>query len=571
MVVLGISAYYHDSAAALIVDNKVTAAICEERLSRIKHDKSFPKRAIAFCVKYSGITYTDIDYIVFYEKPFRKFERILTTHIFHAPKGFKTFVKAMPIWLKERLDMKSTIMKSLNELCPQRIKWDIRFVEHHLSHAAMAYFTSPFENAAVLVVDAVGENATTSLFKAIDNKIECIKQQNFPNSVGLLYSAFTYFLGFQVNSDEYKVMGLAPYGDLCAEQTQRFINIIKTKLMSIGDDGSIIINQKYFTFMVGLRMVDDHVWANLFGIAKRETDSPIKTEHKNLAAAIQKVTEEIFLKLVVHIKSLTKCNNLCISGGCALNSAAMGKIKASGLFSDVFVPFAPGDDGGAIGAALAFYALASSKKCMSNVSPYQGCSFENEDVEKAIKDEGLDSCLIQEENLYNQIAASLSTGNIVGWFQGRMEFGPRALGNRSILADPRFHLMKERVNAKVKYRESFRPFAPVVSQEDASRFFEDSCSPFMMSTTQVRQDMTLIPAVTHVDNSARIQTVTEASNLRLYRLLKAFEKHSGVPILLNTSFNVMGEPIVCTPLDAIKTFKASGIDILVINNYIIKK
>lgn len=571
MVVLGISAYYHDSAAALIVDGKVTAAICEERLSRIKHDKSFPKRAIAFCVEYSGIAYTDIDYVVFYEKPIRKFERILTTHIFHAPKGFKTFVKAMPIWLKERLNIKPTIMKSLNELCHCKINWDIRFVEHHLSHAAMAYFTSPFKNAAVLVVDAVGENATTSLFKASGYKIESIKQQSFPNSVGLLYSAFTYFLGFQVNSDEYKVMGLAPYGDLCAKQTQRFINIIKTKLVSIGDDGSIIINQKYFTFMVGLRMVDDQMWTKLFGIAKRETNAPIRTEHKNLAIAIQNVIEEIFLKLATHIKSLTQCNNLCISGGCALNCSAMGKIKGSGLFSNVFVPFAPGDDGGAIGAALVFHALMSGKRYMSDISPYQGCSFKNEEVERAIKEENLEFYFVQEENLYDEIAFSLSHGNIVGWFQGRMEFGPRALGNRSILADPRVFSMKDRVNAKVKYREAFRPFAPVVTQDDASHFFEDSNSPFMMFTTQVRIDTTLIPAVTHVDNTARIQTVTETSNIRLYKLLKAFENYSKIPILLNTSFNVMGKPIVCTPIDAIKTFKASGLDILVINNYIVKK
>lgn len=571
MIVLGISAYYHDSAAALIVDGIVAAAICEERLSRIKHDKSFPKRAIAFCVEHSRITYTDIDYVVFYEKPFRKFERILTTHIFHAPKGFKTFTKAMPIWLKERLDMKSTIMKSLNELCHQKIKWDIRFVEHHLSHAAMAYFTSQFDNAAILVVDAVGENATTSLFKAVGCKIECVKQQSFPNSVGLLYSAFTYFLGFQVNSDEYKVMGLAPYGNLRDEQTQRFINIIKTKLVNIGTDGSIIINQKYFTFMVGLRMVDDHVWTKLFGIAKRETGTPIMAAHKNLAAAIQNVTEEIFLNLATHIKSLIQCDNLCISGGCALNCAAMGRIKASGLFSNVFVPFAPGDDGGAIGAALAFHALASGERNMLSISPYQGCSFENGEVEKAIKDEELDFCLVEDEDLYDKIAYSLSNGSIVGWFQERMEFGPRALGNRSILADPRDVSMKNRVNARVKYREAFRPFAPVITQDDASRFFEDTNSPYMMFTTQVRTSTTLIPAVTHVDNSARIQTVTEVSNIRLYRLLKAFEKYSNIPILLNTSFNVMGEPIVCTPIDAIKTFKASGIDILVINNYIVKK
>lgn len=571
MVILGISAYYHDSAAALIVDGIISAAICEERLSRIKHDKSFPKRAIEFCVEHSGIAYTDIDYVVFYEKPFRKFERILTTHIFHAPKGFKTFVKTIPIWLKERLDMKQTIMKSLNEIWHQKIKWDIRFVEHHLSHAAMAYFTSSFDNAAILVVDAVGENATSSIFKATGCKIEPIKQQTFPNSVGLLYSAFTYFLGFQVNSDEYKVMGLAPYGDLRSEQTQRFINIIKTKLVNLENDGSITINPKYFTFMVGLRMIDDHVWTKLFGIAKRETDTPITAVHKNLAAAIQSVTEEIFLKLATHTKSLTQCSNLCISGGCALNCAAMGKIKKSGLFANVFVPFAPGDDGGAIGAALAFNALASGKRCMSKVSPYQGCSFENEDVERAIKDEELDYCLVKEENLYDKIAVLLSHGSIVGWFQGRMEFGPRALGNRSILADPRDLSMKDRVNAKVKYREAFRPFAPVVTQDDASRFFDVPYSPFMMFTTQVRTSTTLIPAVTHVDNSARIQTVTKASNTRLYRLLKAFENYSGIPILLNTSFNVMGEPIVCTPIDAIRTFKESGIDILVINNYIVKK
>lgn len=571
MVVLGISAYYHDSAAALIVDGMVTAAICEERLSRIKHDKSFPKRAIAFCVEHSSIAYTDIDYVVFYEKPFRKFERILTTHIFHAPKGFKTFAKAMPIWLKERLDMKSTIMKSLNEICHKKIKWDIRFVEHHLSHAAMAYFTSQFDNAAILVVDAVGENATTSLFKASACKIECVKQQSFPNSVGLLYSAFTYYLGFQVNSDEYKVMGLAPYGDLCAEQTRQFINIIKTKLVNIGTDGSIVINQKYFTFMVGLRMVDERVWTKLFGISKRRPNAPIAAVHKNLAAAIQNVTEEILLKLATHIKSLTNSNNLCVSGGCALNCAAMGRIKASGLFANVFVPFAPGDDGGAIGAALAFYALVPSKRNILNVSPYQGCCFENGEVEKAIKDEELEFCLVEDEDLYDKIAHSLFNGSIVGWFQGRMEFGPRALGNRSILADPRDHSMKDRVNARVKYREAFRPFAPVITQDDASRFFKDTNSPYMMFTTQVKTSMTLIPAVTHVDNSARIQTVTEVSNKRLYRLLKSFEKYSNIPILLNTSFNVMGEPIVCTPIDAIKTFKASGIDILVINNYIVKK
>ena len=571
MVVLGISAYYHDSAAALIVDGKVVAAICEERLSRKKHDSSFPKRAIEFCVEQGKITYSEINYVVFYEKPFRKFERILTSHIYHAPKGLKTFVKSMPIWLKERLNMKSTIAKSLNEIFHTKIDWDIRFLDHHLSHAAMSYYTSPFEKAAVLVVDAVGENATTSIYKADDYKIDCIKQQCFPNSVGLLYSAFTYFLGFEVNSDEYKVMGLAPYGDLQDEQTKRFINIIKNKLVAIDEDGGIIINQKYFTYMVGLRMVDEKVWAKLFGFVKREADEPVKPEHQNLAAAIQYVTEEILLRLAKHTKAVTQCNNLCIAGGCALNCAAMGKIKMSGVFDNVFIPFAPGDDGAAIGAALAFYSIVSSTRSLQGVSPYQGCCFESEDIEKAIREEGLKYDLVAEDELYNSVAASLSRGNIIGWFQGRMEFGPRALGNRSILADPREASMKDRINARVKYREGFRPFAPVVTVDDALKFFEDEKSPFMMSTTLVRKGVTSIPAVTHVDRTARVQTVTELSNKHLYRLLKAFERYSDIPILLNTSFNIMGEPIVCTPQDAIKTYKGSGIDILVINNYIIKK
>lgn len=571
MVILGISAYYHDSAAALIVDGKVVAAICEERLSRIKHDNSFPKRAIAFCVEESGLTYSDIDYVVFYEKPFRKFERILTSHIHHAPKGLRTFVKSMPIWLKERLNMKATINKSLNKIFHTKMDWDIRFLDHHLSHAAMAYYTSPFEKAAILVIDAVGENATTSIYKAVGYKIDFIKQQCFPNSIGLLYSAFTYFLGFQVNSDEYKVMGLAPYGDLQDEQTKRFINIIKSKLVAIDEDGSICINQKYFTYMVGLKMVDDKVWAKLFGFVKREANAPIKSEHKNLAAAAQCVTEDILLRLAKHAKSVTQIDNLCASGGCALNCAAMGKIKTSGVFENVFVPFAPGDDGAAIGAALAFYSIASNRRCSQNISPFQGCGFTNKDVENVIIENGLEYSFVADEELYNKVAASLAQGNIVGWFQGQMEFGPRALGNRSILADPREASMKDRVNARVKYREGFRPFAPVVPEDAALKFFDDGKSPFMMSTTHIRKGVVSIPAVTHVDQTARVQTVTESSNGRLYRLLKAFEGYSNIPILLNTSFNVMGEPIVCTPQDAIKTFKGSGIDILVINNYIIKK
>lgn len=571
MVVLGISAYYHDSAAALIVDGKVIAASCEERFSRKKHDKSFPSESIDYCLKAANLNWRAIDHVVFYEKPFVKFERILTSHILHAPKGFKTFSRAMPIWLKERLNMRSTIKKEFNRLWNCHCEWDIRFMPHHHSHAAMAYYTSQYSDAAVLVVDAVGEKATTSIFKAEGHHLSCIKQQEFPHSIGLLYSAFTHFLGFKVNSDEYKVMGLAPYGRLEDEQTKNFIKIIHQKLVDVDTDGSIIIQQSFFKYMYGLEMIDTSLWEDLFGLKSRKVNEPISQEHKNIAAAIQKVTEDLFLALAQHAKDITHSENLCFSGGCALNCAAMGKIRDRGLFSHVFIPFAPGDDGCAIGAALAFYGLFDGSATFKPVSPYLGPSFSDESVEKTLQQHGYGYKHLSGTNLYKYVATKISEGYIVGWFQGRMEFGPRALGNRSILADARNAHMKDIVNSKIKFREKFRPFAPVVLQEKAHEYFDFPTSPYMMFTTQVCINVNLIPAVTHVDNSARVQTVTRKENERLYDLLMAYEQITKIPILLNTSFNIMGEPIVCTPHDAIHTFLSSGIDLLVINDFILSK
>lgn len=571
MIILGISAYYHDSAAALIVDGKVIAAVCEERFSRKKHDKSFPSASIKYCLKAANFNWFAIDHVVFYEKPFLKFERILTSHIHYAPKGFKAFSKAIPIWLKERLNMLSTIKNELNRLWGCHRDWDIRFMSHHYSHAAMAYYTSQYSDAAVLVVDAVGERATTSIFKAEGNRLSCLKQQGFPHSIGLLYSAFTYFLGFKVNSDEYKVMGLAPYGRLEDEQTRDFIEIIYQKLVDVENDGSIIIQRVYFKFMYGLEMINIPLWEKLFGLKSRKGNEPISQGHKNLAVAIQKVTEDLFLLLARHAKKITHSENLCLSGGCALNCAAMGKIRNSGLFSNVYVPFAPGDDGCAIGAALAFYGLLYKHTTIEPVSPYLGPSYTDEYIERMLQLKGYNYNYISGANLYEYVATKISEGNIVGWFQNRMEFGPRALGNRSILADARDAHMKDIVNSKIKFREEFRPFAPVVLQTKVHEYFNCPNSPYMMFTTQVNANAKMIPAVTHVDNSARVQTVSKRENERLYNLLIAYEQITGIPVLLNTSFNVMGEPIVCTPDDAICTFFSSGLDILVINDFIISK
>lgn len=567
MVILGISAYYHDSAAAILVDGKIIAASCEERFSRIKHDQSFPSKAIIFCLKEAEVSYSQIDYVVFYEKPLIKFERILSSHIYHAPKGIDTFIKSIPIWLKEKLNLKKTIAKELNKTLNGKRSWDIRFVEHHLSHAAMAYYTSGYKDAAILVIDAVGEKATTSILKGSGNKIEFIKQQVFPNSIGLLYSSFTYFLGFKVNSDEYKVMGLAPYGVLMAKQTQEYINTIEQELINIDEDGSIMLNQEYFTFMYGMKMINVHKWEKIFKMQQRK-EQELTQAHMNLAAAIQHVTEKIILRLARHAKKITNSENLCISGGCALNCAAMGVIKNRELFKRTFIPFAPGDEGGSIGACLLLNSLLGNSSDKS-ITPYLGPSFADEEIITALEKFSFRNKYLEGKELYTKVAEYLSEGKIIGWFQGKMEFGPRALGNRSILADPRDEKMKDIVNARIKFRESFRPFAPVVLEEDAVKYFGMKFAPYMTFTTEVKADS--IPAVTHIDNTARLQTVNEKQNARLYKLLKEFKAQTNCSVLLNTSFNVMGEPIVCTPEDAIRTFEKSGIDILVINNYIIEK
>lgn len=567
MVILGISAYYHDSAAAILVDGKIIAASCEERFTRIKHDNSFPSKAIIYCLMAAKVTYSQVDYVVFYEKPLIKFERILMSHINHAPMGIGTFLNSIPMWLKEKLNLKKTLSKELNKTFGEKRSWDIRFTEHHLSHAAMAYYTSGYEDAAILVIDAVGEKATTSILKGTGNKIELIKQQVFPNSIGLIYSSFTYFLGFKVNSDEYKVMGLAPYGDLMAKQTQEYINIIEHKLINIEEDGSIILNQEYFTFMYGMKMINAHKWEKLFNMLQRK-EKGLTQEHMNLAAAIQHVTEKIILRLARHAKDITNSKNLCISGGCALNCAAMGAINNSGIFKRTFIPFAPGDDGGCIGVCLLFNSLLGNS-AVSSITPYLGPSFADEDIVATLAKFSFRNKHLEGNELYTKVAEYLSKGKIIGWFQGRMEFGPRALGNRSILADPRDAKMKDIVNAHIKFRESFRPFAPVVLEEDAVEYFGMNFAPYMTFTTEVKADNIL--AITHIDNTARLQTVNEKQNARLYQLLKEFKIRTNCPVLLNTSFNVMGEPIVCTPGDAIRTFEKSGIDILVINNYIIEK
>lgn len=571
MVILGISAYYHDSAAAILCDGSILAASSEERWSRKKHDSGFPRMAIDSCLRQANMGYTDIDYVVFYEKPFVKFERILTTHILYAPKGFRSFCRWMPIWLKERLNIRRTISKELCKLSGNRkLKWNIRFIDHHTSHAAMSYFNSDYKDAAVLVIDAVGENATTSIFSAKNGRLKLVKQQVFPNSIGLLYSSFTYFLGFKVNSDEYKVMGLAAYGDLKNEETKRFINIICSKLALIATDGSIVLNMRYFSFVYGQKMIQDNVWEELFGMKRRKENAAILNSHKNLAAAIQNVIEEILLKLSIHCREITGMDKLCLAGGCSLNCSAMGKLQRSKVFKSVFVPFSPGDDGGAIGAAMQFYYLQVGMKA-EVCSPYLGAHYDDFEVENEL-------CHMQfryqrycDDDLYQMVCGYIKDGKIVGWHQGKMEFGPRALGNRSILADPRNKEMKDLVNKKVKFREMFRPFAPVVLEEKASEFYGCSHSPFMMFTTSIKEGCNMIPAVTHIDGSARIQTVNRNDNQRLYTLLTEFYKQTRCPVLLNTSFNVMGEPIVCSPRDAIKTFSKSGIDILVINNYIIEK
>ncbi|MDD7318805.1 MAG: carbamoyltransferase C-terminal domain-containing protein [Prevotella sp.] len=569
MIVLGISAYFHDSAAALVKDGAIIAAAEEERFNRIKHYNGFPTIACKFCLEHSGVTINDVDKVVFYEKPFLKFERIIRSHINYAPKGLRTFLKAMPTWLKDKLNMRSTIMRELKDAFG--FSPSVEFCHHHLSHAALSYYTSPYESCAILVIDAVGEDATTSIIKATRNSFEIVENQVFPHSLGLLYSAFTYYLGFKVNSDEYKVMGLAPYGDKKSEEYKSFKETIVNDIVTIHDGGNIELKEQNFAFMYADRMVKDNRWQRLFGIPKRKPNEPLTFTHANIALAIQDVTEEIMLKMARYAKDITGEENLCVVGGCALNCAAIGKLYLSSKPGSVYVPYAPGDDGAAIGCAL--IASGSKDRKASNRVPYWGPSYSDDEVRNTLVATNLQYEYIAEyKELCHIVAQELANSLIIGWFQGRMEFGPRALGNRSILADPRQSYMKNKVNAMIKFRESFRPFAPAVLAEHANDIFEcDVESTYMSTTFKLKRNQQEYPAITHVDNTSRIQTVSSLQNEKFYELLNAFYELTGCPLLLNTSFNVMGEPIVCSPSDAIRTFTESGIDILVINNFIIRK
>lgn len=564
MVTLGISAYFHDSAAAIFVDGRIVAGAPEERFSRIKHDNSFPAMSCAYCLEEAHLTISDVEAIIFYEKPFVKFERILETHIKYAPRTFGSFLKSVPIWLKERLNMKRTIRKELKKMFGKNIVIPkVLFSSHHISHAATAFYTSGFEESAILVIDAVGEWATTSLFYGDDKGITSLKQQNFPHSIGMLYSAFTHFLGFKVNSDEYKVMGLAPYGD--TEEAENIAKLIKSHLVNVQEEACPTLNLDYFSHQYGNRIIKDDKWEKLFGIRCRLPEEPITQHHKDIAFAIQKVTEEIVVKIARHLKEITRSSTLCISGGTAMNCAINGVIERSGIFEKVFIPFAPGDSGAAIGACLAY------ANTQVRTSPYIGPEYTKNQIKRCLEQNNIHFIECESySHIYKLCVDDIVKGAVVGWFQGRMEFGPRALGNRSILCDARNQNAKELVNKKIKFREAFRPFAPVILEEEAKEYYDmiDN-SPYMAKTYHCKNDV--IPATTHVDKSARVQTVNERDNMIFYQLLSYFKKVTGCPVLLNTSLNVMGDSMVCSPLDAIETFKKSGMDSLAIGLFYITK
>jgi carbamoyltransferase len=573
MKILGISAFYHDSAAAIIEDGRVLFAAQEERFSRIKNDESFPKRAIQFCLEESNTTISEIDAIVFYDKPFLKFERILESYYAIAPKGIISFLRSMPIWIKEKLYIKNTLRKGLREIAGKKTTLGpIYFPEHHFSHAASAYYPSEFDDACILTIDGVGEYTTTSICHGRGNVIERLKTIHYPDSLGLLYASFTYYLGFRINSGEYKVMGLASYGNEGSEQFKDYYDIIKSKLIDIKKDGSFKMNQSYFRYQSELKMTANAKWEKLFGFKRRNKEEAIEEHHQNLAKAIQKITEEILTKLAIEGQRLTGSKNLCMAGGVALNCVANGVLLKESSFQNIYVQPAAGDAGGAIGAALSFFFLAKPNQKRKDTMPnmYVGPlpSLDLENTSSSLK-----TTVCKDFNaLYEAAVAILMEGKSIGWVQGRMEFGPRALGNRSILADPRHEWMKDHVNKNIKNREGFRPFAPIVLEEDASDYFEmgDSLkSPFMLFTYLVKKNS--IPAVTHVDQSSRVQTVSVENNEKLYHLLQKFKEKTGCPVLLNTSFNVKDEPMVCTSEDAFRCFEGTNIDYLIIDNVIFKK
>ncbi len=591
--ILGISAFYHDSAAALIIDGKLIAAAQEERFTRKKHDSGYPFNAVEFVLKFANLGISDVDYITFYEKPFLKFERLLETYVAFAPKGFKQFSKSMPIWLKEKLFQKNLLLNNLKRHDESvNLEKKLFFSEHHISHAASAFFPSPYENAVVLTADGVGEWATTTVAIGEKEKLEIVKEIHFPHSLGLLYSAFTYYIGFKVNSGEYKLMGLAPYGKPI------YYNLIKDKLVDIKEDGSFRLNQDYFNYSTGLTMTNSK-FNNLFNNQPRyKEDEKITQFHMDIAASIQKITEEIILKIAISIRSEYKISNLCLAGGVALNCVANGKILKKNIFDNIWIQPAAGDAGGSLGSALSMWHLElKNKRTIYDFDQMKGSfvgpEYSQNEIEKSFEKLGGVFEVMNEDELIEKTAQDLSEGKAVGWFQGRMEFGPRALGCRSILGDPRVADMQKNLNLKIKYRESFRPFAPSILREDLDEWFKlNTDSPYMLLVSEINDNKKIemsekdhelfgidklnlkrstVPAVTHVDYSSRIQTVHKSTNEKYYKLIKAFKDKTGCPILVNTSFNVRGEPIVNTVENAFDCFMGTELDSLVIGNCYLKK
>jgi len=595
--ILGISAYYHDSAAALICDGEIIAAAHEERFTRKKQDAGFPSKAVEYCLSEAGIKVNDLELIAFYDKPLLKFERLLMTYHSFAPKGLASFLSAIPVWMKEKILLKTRLKEGLqafgNKLPP------IVFPEHHLSHAASAFYPSPFEDAAILTLDGVGEWATMTICHGKGNQISILKQLDFPHSLGLLYSAFTYYTGFKVNSGEYKLMGLAPYGNPNSENVIAFMTKIKSEIVDIREDGSILLNQKYFDYATGMKMCNNKRWETLFGFPPRPMESPLEQCYMDMALAIQQIHDEIVLKLAATAKVLTRSKYLVLAGGSALNCVTNGHVLRSGLFEDIWIQPASGDAGGSLGAAMAAWYIYMNKPRTVNEGDamkgtYLGPEFQDKDILGMIRKYDA-ACTYYDnfDNLADISADLISQGNVVGWFQGRMEFGPRALGNRSILGDPRNPEMQKKLNLKIKYREGFRPFAPTCLDEDVNELFElDRPSPYMLLVAPVKKERcnplpehyhekelkdrlyfkrSDMPSITHIDYSARIQSVSKKVNLRYWTLINKFKQKTGYGVVVNTSFNVRGEPIICTPIDAYRCFMRTEMDYLVCGNFLLEK
>lgn len=593
--ILGISAFYHDSAAALLADGQVVAAAQEERFSRLKHDSGFPSRAINYVLNEGNIELNDLSAIIFYDKPLLKFERLLESYHALAPRGLAGFLKSIPIWMKEKVFFRRLLRNEFSKI--GNYPSPILFCTHHLSHAASAFYPSPYKRAAILTIDGVGEWATSTIGIGDGHEIKLLRQLNFPHSVGLLYSAFTYYLGFRVNSGEYKLMGLAPYGNMNSDNYKRYKNSIESELVDIRPDGSILLNMNYFNFATGLTMTNDRKWRQIFGFTRREGETELQSQHMDMALAIQHVIEEIVIRMAKTARALTDCQNLVMAGGVALNCVANHALRKASIFEEIWVQPAAGDAGGAIGGALAGWHIFMNKNRNNLPKDFEinlGPGYSNEKIKVSL--DKLNARYLyyeHEDQLLRTLAALLDQGNVIGWFQGRMEFGPRALGYRSILADPRSPEMQKRLNLKIKFREGFRPFAPVVLEEDATFYFKSGkVSPYMLFVDELKSQWrkeypadsskwtlneklyfqrSQLPAITHIDYTARIQTVSEEQNALLFKLLTHFKQLTGEGILINTSFNVRGEPIVCTPDDAYRCFLRTDMDYLAIGNFLLNR